>query len=53
MTLLGLLTANETSRYEGGIALSGYLPLLESLNDVSFRTSYPATAAPTLRVRNV
>lgn len=35
MTLLAVLTANETSRFEGGIALSGYVPLLDHIKSVS------------------
>ncbi|GAA5950653.1 hypothetical protein JCM3765_000567 [Sporobolomyces pararoseus] len=34
MTMLGLLTADETSRLEAGIALSGYVPLLNYLDDI-------------------
>jgi hypothetical protein len=35
MTMLGLLSSEETNRFEGGIALSGYVPLLNHLDDVS------------------
>ncbi|GAA6014627.1 hypothetical protein JCM11491_000175 [Sporobolomyces phaffii] len=34
MTMLALLTANETNRFEGGIALSGYVPLLDDLDHI-------------------
>lgn len=39
MTLLALLSANETDRFEGGIVLSGYVPLLEDLGDIVSRAS--------------
>ncbi|GAA5939284.1 alpha/beta hydrolase [Sporobolomyces koalae] len=35
MTLLAVLTANETSRFEGGIALSGYVPLLDHIKSMA------------------
>ncbi|GAA5915121.1 alpha/beta hydrolase [Sporobolomyces salmoneus] len=35
MTMLSLLTANETKRFEAGIALSGYVPLLDSIDQIA------------------
>ncbi|GAA5855126.1 hypothetical protein JCM3766R1_003195, partial [Sporobolomyces carnicolor] len=34
MTILGLLTADKPDRFEGGIALSGYVPLLNHIDDL-------------------